>query len=73
MLRLFGIKWGFGSSPIFPSYVGHVIDLNHSFIYFLSLLKYFFILCNLITIGLKKGEKTLERKLERIQILKWVS
>jgi hypothetical protein len=24
---------GFGSSPIFPSHVGHLIDLNHSFTY----------------------------------------
>jgi hypothetical protein len=45
-----------------------VVDLNHSFTYFLSLLKCFFILYNLTTIGLKKGEKTLERKLEKIQI-----
>jgi hypothetical protein len=48
--------------------LSYVVDLNHSFTYFLSLLRYFFILCNLVTIGLRKREKTLERKLERIQI-----
>jgi hypothetical protein len=47
---------------------GHVVDFNHSFIYFLSLLKFYFIRCNLTIIELRKGEKTLEKKLERIQI-----
>jgi hypothetical protein len=48
---------------IFFSHVGHVVDLNHSFTYFLSLLKCFFILYNLTTIRLRKGEKTLEIKI----------
>jgi uncharacterized protein YhhL (DUF1145 family) len=46
-----------------------VVDLNHSFTYFLSLVKYFFILYNLTIIELKKEEKTLKKKLDRIQIL----
>jgi hypothetical protein len=47
---------------------GHVVDFNHSFTYFLSLLKFYFIRCNLTIIELRKGEKTLEKKIERIQI-----
>jgi hypothetical protein len=45
----------------FSSHFGHVVDLSHSFTYFLFLLKYFFILYNLTTIGLRKGEKTLRK------------
>jgi hypothetical protein len=52
----------------FPLMFGHVVDFNHSFTYFLSLLKFYFIHCNLTIIELRKGEKTLEKKLERIQI-----
>jgi hypothetical protein len=63
------VKWDLDPLQFFLSCLVMCNHLSHLFLFFLSPLKCVFAFSGLLTIRSTKGEKTWEKKLERIQIL----